>query len=52
MDKERLKRVLAGISIAGLLTGASFTVGGCESSKTGQPGASGTEEKKPEGKSS
>ena len=29
MDSKQLKKIIAGLSIAGLLTGASFTLTGC-----------------------
>jgi len=35
MDKKELKKILAGLSIAGLLTAAIPAIGGCETAVQG-----------------
>jgi len=36
VKNEKLRKLLAGVSIAGLLAGAGLTLPGCSTTKTGQ----------------
>ena len=49
MDKKELKKLLAGLSIASLIVGASLTMTGCATGWTGDnAGAGGTDTEKSE----